>query len=150
MARQCYKLNLNGVDYKLRLTLAGQKALKERDPETPILAILLGALDDPEDMDFVLSTALNWDGNENKIRSGEALYDEMVDAGYRGNEKFLEVVLGIAHNAGLLSDDERNKVRHATLRMLREGMENLDSDDEVEEGEESPENPPLKVNTLDG
>lgn len=150
MARQCYKLNLNGVDYKLRLTLAGQKALKERDPETPILAILLGALDDPEDMDFVLSTALNWDGNENKIRSGEALYDEMVDAGYRGNEKFLEVVLGIAHNAGLLSDDERNKVRHATLRMLREDMENLDSDDEVEEGEESPENPPLKVNTLDG
>lgn len=150
MARQCYKLNLNGVDYKLRLTLAGQKALKERDPETPILAILLGALDDPEDMDFVLSTALNWDGNENKIRSGEALYDEMVDAGYRGNEKFLEVVLGIAHNAGLLSDDERNKVRRATLRMLREGMENLDGDDEVEEGEESPENPPLKVNTLDG
>ena len=150
MARQCYKLNLNGVDYKLRLTLAGQKALKERDPETPILAILLGALDDPEDMDFVLSTALTWDGNENKIRSGEALYDEMVDAGYRGNEKFLEVVLGIAHNAGLLSDDERNKVRRATLRMLREGMDNIDSDDEVEEGEESPENPPLKVNTLDG
>lgn len=150
MARQCYRLNLNGVDYKLRLTLAGQKALKERDPETPILAILLGALDDPQDMDFVLSTALNWDGNENKIRSGEALYDEMVDAGYRGNEKFLEVVLGIAHNAGLLSDDERNKVRRATLRMLREGMENLDGDDETEEGEESPENPPLKVNTLDG
>lgn len=150
MARQCYKLNLNGVDYKLRLTLAGQKALKERDPETPILAVLLGALDDPEDMDFVLSTALNWDGNENKIRSGEALYDEMVDAGYRGNEKFLEVVLGIAHNAGLLSDDERNKVRRATLRMLREGMDNIDSDADDEEGEESPENPPLKVNTLDG
>ena len=150
MARQCYKLNLNGVDYKLRLTLAGQKALKERDPETPILAVLLGALDYPEDMDFVLSTALNWDGNENKIRSGEALYDEMVDAGYRGNEKFLEVVLGIAHNAGLLSDDERNKVRRATLRMLREGMDNIDSDADDEEGEESPENPPLKVNTLDG
>ena len=148
MARQCYKLNLNGVDYKLRLTLAGQKALKERDPETPILAILLGALDDPEDMDFVLSTALNWDGNENKIRSGEALYDEMVDAGYRGNEKFLEVVLGIAHNAGLLSDDERNKVSRATLRMLREGMDNIDSDADGEEGEESPENPLKDLKTL--
>lgn len=150
MARQCFKLNLNGVDYKLRLTLAGQKALKEREPETPILAILLGALDDPADMDFILSTALNWDGNENKIHSGEALYDEMVDAGYRGNEKFLEVVLGIAHNAGLLSDDERNKVRRATLRMLREGMENLDIDGDGEEGEESPENPHLELKTLDG
>lgn len=153
MARQCYKLNLNGVDYKLRLTLAGQKALKERDPETPILAILLGALDDPADMDFVLSTVLNWDGNENKIHSGEDLYDEMVDAGYRGNEKFLEVMLGIAHNAGLLSEDERDKIRRSTLRMLREGMDSLDDagdTGEHEEGEESPENPPMKLRTLDG
>ena len=83
MARRCYKLNLNGVDYKLRLTLAGQKAIRERDPETPILAALMSALDDPDEMAFILSTALNWDGNENKITSGEALYDEMVDAGYR-------------------------------------------------------------------
>lgn len=150
MARQCYKLNLNGVDYKLRLTLAGQKALKERDPETPILATLLSALDDPEDMDFVLSTVLNWEGNENKIHSGEALYDEMVDAGYRGSEKFLEVMLGIAHNAGLLSEDDRQKVYRSTARMLRKSMDGLDDITENEEGEESPENPPVNLKTLDG
>lgn len=150
MARRCYKLNLNGVDYKLRLTLAGQKAIRERDPETPILAALMSALDDPDEMDFILSTALNWDGNENKITSGEALYDEMVDAGYRGNEKFLEVILGIAHNAGLLSDDERDKVRRSTLRILKQTMDNLDGGTEEEEGEESPENPLGKLETLDG
>jgi hypothetical protein len=150
MARRCYKLNLNGVDYKLRLTLAGQKAIRERDPETPILAALMSALDDPDEMDFILSTALNWDGNENKITSGEALYDEMVDAGYRGNEKFLEVILGIAHNAGLLSDDERDKVRRSTLRILKQTMDNLDGGTEEEEGEESPENPLDKLETLDG
>ena len=157
MARQCYKLNLNGVDYKLRLTMAGQKALKERDPETPILAIMLGALDDLDDMEFILTTALNWDGNENKIRTGEALYDELVDAGYRGSEMFLEVILGIAHNAGLLSDDERDKVRRSTVRLLRKSMENLDdfADNQEHdggdegEGEEGPENPPLQLKTLD-
>ena len=157
MARQCYKLKLNGVEYKLRLTMAGQKAIKERDSETPILAILLGALDDLEDMEFLLTTALNWDGNENKIRDGEALYDELVDAGYRGSEMFLDVILGIAHNAGLLSDDERNKVRRSTIRLLRKSMESLDKEFEDEqseviddeEGEEGPGNPPLKLGTLD-
>ena len=146
MGRRSYKLNLNGVDYKLRITLASQKEYRRRLPDTPILAALMGALDDPEEMEFLLTQALNWEGNENKIHSGELLYDEIVDAGYGGNEDFLQIILGIAHSAGLISEEERKKVERSTLRILREGMDSLMD----EEGEESPENPPLQLQTLDG
>lgn len=149
MARQCFKLNLNGVDYKLRITLSAQKEIMERYPDTPVVAAIVSSFEDPADMEFLLTKALNWEGNENKIRSGEAFYDELVDAGYRGNEAFLKITLGIAHNAGLLSDDERAKVERKTLKLLRSGMDSAMEDaEDGEEGEESPENPP-KLKTLD-
>ena len=84
MARQCYKLNLNGEEYKLRLTMAGQKALLELHPDQNALAIIMGAVDDLSDMEALLTEALNWEGNNNKIHSGAELYDELVDAGYCG------------------------------------------------------------------
>lgn len=155
MGRRSYKLNLNGVDYKLRITLASQKNYREHSPETPVLAAMMAALDDPLEMEFLLTQALNWDGNENKIHSGADLYDEIVDAGYAGNEDFLKIILGIAHNAGLISEEERKKVERSTLKLLREGIDSmfdgaeLQQDAEGEEGEESPENPPLKIQTLD-
>lgn len=150
MARQCYKLNLNGVDYKLRITLSAQKEFMERYPGTPVVAAIVSSFEDPADMEFLLSKALNWDGNENKIRSGEAFYDELVDAGYRGNEAFLKLALGIAHNAGLLSDEEMKKVERKTLKLLRSGMDSAMEDaEDGEEGEEGPENPP-EPKTLDG
>ena len=159
MGRRSYKLNLNGVDYKLRITLAAQKNYREHSPETPVLAAMMAALDDPLEMEFLLTQALNWDGNENKIHSGAELYDEIVDAGYAGNEDFLKIILGIAHNAGLISEEERKKVEHSTLKLLREGIDSMFADGapdealddpEGEEGEESPENPHLKLQTLDG
>ena len=156
MGRRSYKLNLNGVDYKLRITLAAQKNYREHSPETPVLAAMMAALDDPLEMEFLLTQALNWDGNENKIHSGAELYDEIVDAGYAGNEDFLKIILGIAHNAGLISEEERKKVEHSTLKLLREGIDSMFADGATAEvlddpeGEESPENPPLKLQTLDG
>ena len=113
-----------------------------------MLAIIMEALDDPETMGNLLTEALTWEGNKNKVRSGEALYDEMVDADIRGTEAFLPVVLGIAHNAGLLSEEDRARVERSTKKMLRRGMENLDDFDDDEEGEESPDNPPEEFPTL--
>lgn len=146
MARNCYELRLGGNVYKLRLTLKGQKNLRQRNPDAPIIATIMGAVDDPEDMDALLTEALNWEGNSNSIHSGEELYDEMVDNGYSGSESFLQVVLGIAKNAGLLTEDERKKVERVTRKLINSSMDAFD-EELAEEGEESPENP---LKTLDG
>lgn len=183
MARSCYILKVGGKEYKLRLTLKGQKNLMDKakkpdmeavsemlaafgsreipaetfqavlnaatkDKSPSMMGIIMDAIDDPVAMSDLLTEALNWEGNPNKMRSGEALYDEMVENGYSGTEDFLEVVLGIAHNAGLLSEDDRVRVERSTKRMLRDGMAGFDVPEEEEEGEESPENPQEEFETL--
>lgn len=160
MARQCYKLSLNGEEYKLRLTMAGQKALLERDPEQKnILAIIMGAADDLDDMEALLTEALNWEGNSNKIHSGAELYDELVDAGYCGTEDFMKVALNIAKNAGIITQDSRDRLERVVGKAIAAQMDMLLSQLEGEgiaaaEGEESPEDPtqaeadPLKLETL--
>lgn len=181
MARNCYVLKVGDKEYKLRLTLRGQKNLMNkvkkpnldtvdgilsalgdravssdtlatalnaatRDPNASMLGIIMEAIDDPVAMSDLLTEALTWEGNPNKLRSGEELYDQMVENGYSGTEAFLDVVLGIAHNAGLLSEADCNRVARSTKRMLRKGLEGLDIPDE--EGEESPENPQEPFETL--
>ena len=150
MARKCYVLRLGENEYKLRLTLKGQKKLKERNPDVAVIATIMSAVEEPEDMDALLTEALNWEGNKNKIHTGEELYDEMVDNGYSGSEKFMEIVLGIAKNAGLLTEDERAKMERVTKRLIRSQMDGILDESEDEEGEESPENPPKELRTLDG
>lgn len=145
MARTCYALTLGDHTYKLRLTLKGQKALRVRDPESPILAAIIGSVEDPDAMEALLTEALNWKGNDNKLHDGSDLYDEMVDNGFAGYEDFLGVVLNIAENAGLLTEQDRINVERSTSKMLRAVMEHFSDD---EEGEESPENPLKDLKTL--
>ena len=111
MGRKSYIVKAGGEEFKLRLTLAGQKNLQAKNPDDPILAIVMGAVDDPGDMEALLNEALSWEGNENPTCSGEELYNRMVDDGKCGSGAFMDLVLSIAHNAGLLSDDERKKVQ---------------------------------------
>lgn len=160
MARQCYKLSLNGEEYKLRLTMAGQKALLERSPNQNILAIIMGAADDLGDMEALLTEALNWEGNNNRIHSGAELYDELVDAGYAGTEDFMKVALNIAKNAGIINQDSRDRLDRVVgkalatqMNMLLAQLEgNLDAEPEGEEGSEGPlapeEENPLELKTL--
>ena len=153
MARRSYELKLDKDTFKLRLTLSGQKALLEKNPDTPILAIIMSAVDDPIDMENLLTEALRWDGNENTITDGAELYDRMVDAGYCGAKKFMEIVLGIAHNAGLLEESERNKVARAITYQLDRtfdallgsafAAETLSGDEEGDESSERPTNETL-------
>lgn len=146
MARRSYELRLGDEIFKLRLTLAGQKSLMQKNPDTPIMAIVMSAVDDPVDMENLLTEALNWEGNENTVHSGADLYDRMVDAGYSGSKAFMKVVLDIAHNAGLLTEDEQNKVGRGVSRQLDTMFDALAGEPapsvtEVLEGDESPENP---------
>ena len=146
MARNCYLLRVGDKEYKLRLTLKGQKNLKKLDPDAPMMALVMGAVDDPEAMEALLTEALSWEGNSNKTHSGAELYDEMVDAGFSGSEEFLEVVLNIAKNAGLLTEDERCKVERVTTKMIRKSMDELCAEDE--EVDEGPEDPTKGFRTL--
>lgn len=148
MAKQCYKLNLNGEEYKLRLTMAGQKALLERFPDRNIIGIIMSAPDDLEAMDALLTQALNFEGNSNKIHTGEELYDELVDAGYCGSEDFMKVCLNIAKNAGLMTQDDRDRLERITGKMIRQEMdvimnqlESGELPEAVQEGEDGTENP---------
>jgi len=151
MARKCYELRLGGSVYKLRLTLTGQKQLQEKNPELPVLAAVMSAADDPADMENLLTAALNWEGNENPVHDGAELYDLMVDEGYCGAKRFMEVALNIAHNAGLIDEDERRKVSAGVSRQLNRAFDSLTGEDSPgQDGEdaESPEGP--TVRTLDG
>lgn len=151
MARRCYKLKVGKEEFKLRLTLAGQKSLMEKNPDIPVLAIIMSAADDPTDMENLLTEALNWDGNDNTVHDGAELYDLMVDNGFCGAKRFAEVALGIAHNAGLLNEDERKKVERVVNHQLDRAFDNLAGDDDLsddEEGGEGSDNPTMT--TLDG
>lgn len=146
MARQCLKLELGDVTVKLRLTLKGQKEIQKKYPEASVIATIMDAVDDPEAMDLVLTQALNFEGNGNKVRSGEQLYDLLVDNGYEGQEDFLSLMLDIARGAGLVTQDDKEKLNRVISKQVRAGMdrltdlETLDTLDN-EEGDEGPENP---------
>lgn len=125
MGRQCYKLNLNGEEYKLRLTMAGQKVLLERNPGQNILAILMSAVDDLKIMEDLLTEALNWEGNSNSIHTGAELYDNLVDAGFCGSIDFTKVVLNIAKNAGLLTQNDRDRLERVVGKAISQEMDTL-------------------------
>lgn len=155
MARKSYIVKAGGEEFKLRLTLAGQKNLQAKNPDVPIMALVMGAVDDPTDMEALLTEALSWDGNENSIHSGAELYDRMVDDGKCGTNAFMELVLNIAHNAGLINDDERQKVQRAVKRRMDSSFDQLIEEEdpfpdlsEDEEGGEGSDNPPLRMPTL--
>lgn len=155
MGRKSYIVNAGGEEFKLRLTLAGQKNLQAKNPDVPIMALVMGAVDDPSDMEALLTEALSWEGNENTICSGAELYDRMVDDGKRGTTAFMELVLNIAHNAGLINDAERSKVQRAVERRMTNSFDQLCEDDDLfedlstdEEGDEGSDNPLKTMPTL--
>ena len=155
MARKSYIVKAGGEEFKLRLTLAGQKNLKAKNPSVPIMALVMGAVDDPEDMEALLTEALSWNGNENPTCDGAELYDRLVDDGKCGTSAFMELVLNIAHNAGLINDDERKKVHRAVERRMDQSFDLLCEEDDLfddlsedEEGDEGSDNPQKPMQTL--
>lgn len=155
MGRKSYIVKIGGDEFKLRLTLAGQKNLLAKNPDVPIMALVMGAVDDPSDMEALLTEALSWEGNENPTCNGAELYDRMVDDGMCGTNAFMELVLNIAHNAGLINDAERSKVQRAVERRMTNSFDQLCEDDDLfedlstdEEGDEGSDNPLKTMPTL--
>lgn len=147
MGRKSLTIELSdGVRVGLRLTLAGQKEMAKLDPDGSVLQNILAAIDDPEAMSTLLTACLNWEGNNNRIKNGETLYDALVDDGYAGAADFGELVLDICKGSGLLKQEDCERVQRLISRTARAQSESL----EEAAGDEEDTDDPLKLKTLDG
>ena len=101
------KLKVDGKNIvaKFRITLGGQKVLKEKY-DTEILNLIFQAIDNAEIMADIFGEALTYKGNENEITDGEEMYDVLVDNGIAGVGDFAEILFGIATKSGLVSESD--------------------------------------------
>ena len=91
------KLKVDGKNIvaKFRITLGGQKVLKEKY-DTEILNLIFQAIDNAEIMADIFG----------EITDGEEMYDVLVDNGIAGVGDFAEILFGIATKSGLVSESD--------------------------------------------
>lgn len=138
MKRKHYPVTIDGTTYKLRLTRAGQRALRMQYDEPP-LSVVLDAQSDEDKMCSLLTQALSWPDSGNPITDGEQLYDLLVDSGYAGPEQFCGLALEIAAASGLMTAEQAGKTRQKLASVFRQAFE--DGVVELETGE-NPTTPP--------
>lgn len=124
MARKYHLLRLEGQEYRLRLTLRGQRQLKERFQEETLETVLLAAAD-AERMCALLGEALNWPESGNAITDGEVFYDLLVDAGYRGQERFGALAFDLAAASGLITEEQARQLKESLRTALNEAFTRL-------------------------
>ena len=110
--------------FRLRLTMAGQKALRDKWGED-ILTLLLSAAGEGEKLCDLLTQALTWPGNDNPIQEGEALYDLLVDQGWRGQAAFAGLAFDLGEAAGLLTKDQVRELKDSVDRAFAEAFGGL-------------------------
>ncbi len=142
----------DGRKVGLRLTLAGQKAMKALDPDGNVIENIMAALDDPAAMGELLTQCLNWKGNENSIHDGEELYDALVDAGKAGVADFGGLILDICRGAGILRQEDCERVNRIITKAAKAQSKQLEDAAAEDEGPPIQEGPadPLSLETLDG
>lgn len=126
-----YDIKVGNEEIKLRLTLSGQMALKKKYKDGNVTGLIMTALDDAATCADILTQALTYKGNENKIKDGEELYDLLVDEGYAGYEGFGELLLSVAQVSGIVSEKDKDRLYKMVTGMLDEALE---ADAEGEEG----------------
>ena len=117
MKRSYFPLVLEGEEYGLRLTIAGQRRLKERWQEES-LQFLLSAATEPDKLCDLLTQALSWPGNGNPLTDGAELYDRLVDAGWRGQGRFAALVFNLGEASGLLTREQADQLTQAVAQAL--------------------------------
>lgn len=124
MTRTYLPLQAGGTEYRLRLTMAGQRALRERWGEE-ILPFLLSAAAEPEKLCGLLTQALTWPGSENPVTDGGELYDLLVDEGWRGQEAFAALAFNLGVVSGLLTRSQADELTQTVERAFRSAFEAL-------------------------
>lgn len=130
MAKRFLILRLEDMTLQLRLTVAGQRELKERFGEDSLQTVAEAATDG-ERMAALLEAALNWKGSRNGIRSGEELYDRLVDEGWSGPARFGALAFDIGAASGLLEEAQAERLKRSMTAAVEDAFRTLG--EEVEE-----------------
>ena len=125
MTKRYYSLRLGDTEYRLRLTMAGQRALKERWGED-ILSFLFSAAIDAEKCCDLLGQCLSWPDSGNPVTDGEALYDLLVDEGWQGQETFAALVFALGAESGLLRQEQARQLTDTVKNVYRQAFEALE------------------------
>lgn len=112
---QTYDITLNNnngeeITLKFRIRIKGQMAIEKKFKGETAMDAIMSAASDAEKMAYILTTALNFDGNDNTITDGMEAYDMLVDNGYAGQEQFTELLTNIALFSGIMSEKRKAQV----------------------------------------
>jgi hypothetical protein len=102
------------------------------------LQLILESAGDADKMAALLEAALNWPGSENSIRSGEELYDRLVDEGWSGQEQFGGLAFDIAAVSGLISAEQARQLKEGVAQAVENAFQLLD-EEAGDEGDPFPE-----------
>ncbi len=124
MTRKCYELSAGGETLRLRLTMAGQKALREQWGED-ILSFFLTAAGEPERLCSLLTQALNWPESGNTVTDGGALYDTLVDEGWQGQTRFAALVFQLGAVSGIVTAQQAGQLTQAVEQTFQQAFQQL-------------------------
>ena len=130
MARKYLPLRGDGAEYRLRLTLGGQRNLRSRFGEDTLQTVFLAA-GDSERMCALLTEALSWPESGNTVTDGEVFYDLLVDWGYRGQEQF--GAFDLAACSGLITEGQAKQLKDTLHAAVAEAFTRLDGPEEEEQ-----------------
>lgn len=137
MARKYLPIRGDGREYRLRLTVGGQRELKRQFQEETLQTIFLAA-SDSERMCALLQEALNWPESGNTITDGEVFYDLLVDWGWHGQEKFGGLAFELAAASGLITDEQARQLKESLRVAVAQAFSQMgQSGAEETEGEKS-------------
>lgn len=94
----------------------------------PIVASVMNAVDDLEAKAALLTAAMRWPGNPNDLKvisGGEDLMDWMIASGY-DHDDINRVIVQLAQNAGLVTDDEAQRLDAAAATASSRWVDRLD------------------------
>lgn len=135
--KRAYILHLDGVQLRLRLTVGAQRSLREQFNEDSLQLVLESAADAVK-MSALLEAALNYPGSENAIRSGEELWERLVDEGWSGQEQFGGLAFDIAAASGLLSQEQARQLKESMAQAVEQAFRLLDREEEDDEEDPFP------------
>lgn len=110
-------LCVDGEEYRLRLTMAGQRALRQQYDED-ILTFLLSAAMEPEKLCALLTQALTWPESGNAVTDGVELFDRLVDGGWQGQAAFAGLAFDLGAASGLLTRSQADELTESVSRAL--------------------------------
>lgn len=124
MTKRSYELTVGGAPVRLRLTMAGQKKLREKWGED-ILSFLLTAAADPERLCSLLTEALNWPESSNTITDGGALYDALVDEGWQGQSRFAALAFQLGAASGIVTQEQAQQLTAVVEQTFQQAFADL-------------------------